>query len=306
MLSCCQCRDFPNATPPISVNAARGGAEYTEERLEAASATLEATDEGGYNLEGHPILLKHVEDMIEGTEVKTYYELDEAGPYNGWCLTKQSLWHSRNLVFDTALEISSHYTVACVNAACAHRTGGHFQEGGQHALEEAMCTQSTLFRSLESAAEDCEDGKSYIPGDGVVYSPQVEIFRAGSADGYAFLPVVSTIHVLSLAMPNQNPRIRSMVPVERFDPEIVQKKFETAVAIANEHCDVLIFPDVGCGAFGNDPQQVGEIVGKALGSRGQKLALNGRIYICGSRHFFNAVCHGYNRQCDGNAYLNDT
>merc|ERR1719343_1342972 len=38
--------------------------------------------------------------------------------------------------------------VAVVSAASAYHCGGGFLTGGRHALEEAICTQTTLYQSL--------------------------------------------------------------------------------------------------------------------------------------------------------------
>ena len=81
--------------------------------------------------------------------------------------------------------------VAAVNAASAYHAGGGFTTGGRHALEEAMCMQSSLFLSLQKGmrlAEAAEtsapswvkpkvqrDGSKWVPhlpDDGVLLSPK--------------------------------------------------------------------------------------------------------------------------------------
>ena len=46
-----------------------------------------------------------------------------------------------------------------VNAASAYHAGGGFVTGGRHALEEAMCVQSSLYESLEKGIGLAEDAK---------------------------------------------------------------------------------------------------------------------------------------------------
>eukprot|EP00438_Fugacium_kawagutii_P017302 Skav213699 [mRNA] locus=scaffold491:715924:719131:- [translate_table: standard] len=52
--------------------------------------------------------------------------------------------------------------VVAVNAASAYHAGGGFMTGGRHALEEAMCVQSSLYESLEKGMHLAEDAK--LPG----------------------------------------------------------------------------------------------------------------------------------------------
>ena len=50
--------------------------------------------------------------------------------------------------------------VVAVNAASAYHAGGGFSTGGRHALEEAMCVQSSLYESLERGVSLAEDAKT--------------------------------------------------------------------------------------------------------------------------------------------------
>merc|ERR1719454_179440 len=95
--------------------------------------------------------------------------------------------------------------VALVNAASAYHLGGGFFDGGRHALEESLCMQSTLYKSLRLAADlakaqnvrapayaqpgRARDGypwECHIPEDGAVLSPDIDIFRGSTFDGYPF------------------------------------------------------------------------------------------------------------------------
>merc|ERR1711990_120926 len=74
---------------------------------------------------------------------------------------------------------------ATVSAASAYHSGGGFTSGGRHALEEAFCSQSTLYPSLQQVVEAQSGKQTHIPEDGVIISPDVEIFRKGTDQGYA-------------------------------------------------------------------------------------------------------------------------
>lgn len=160
---------------------------------------------------------------------------------------------------------------------------------------EAMCVQSTLFLSLQR-----EHGKHtyhfepYLPDDGVLLSPSVEIFRSGSDDGYRFLEEPRRVDVISLAMPNYNHRVSDSrvcnIPQNgQAYAAMIQKKFEVALLAAIKcRADVVIFPAVGCGVFRNDPKRVGELLRAALNSN----SVRGRIphlILSGDKTFCHAV-----------------
>merc|ERR1719253_277893 len=100
--------------------------------------------------------------------------------------------HARGTVLQVAVEKSQEgAAVLAVSAASAYHSGGGFLTGGRHALEEAMCIQSSLFTSLELAQNkalsarvttpdwcqpaqrqsDGADWHAHIPEDGCVLPP---------------------------------------------------------------------------------------------------------------------------------------
>mmetsp|Transcript_62992 Transcript_62992/g.178993 ORF Transcript_62992/g.178993 Transcript_62992/m.178993 type:complete len:589 (-) Transcript_62992:138-1904(-) len=174
--------------------------------------------------------------------------------------------------------------VAVVNAASAYHPGGGFLTGGRHALEEALCTQSTLYLSLARAAEmaahqnlrDERGRRIHIPEHGCVLSPSVEVFRHGTNRGYAPMDKAVRLEaVLSMAMPNRNLAVTDS-PYDRAPPQelqgLVQSKFQTVVEeAARAGARALVVPDAGCGAFGHDPRQVGWALGKVLRDYGGAL-----------------------------------
>merc|ERR1712137_240307 len=112
--------------------------------------------------------------------------------------------------------------------------------------------------------------RPYIPHNSVIFSPGVEIFRRCSDQGYQLHPRPTQITgIISLAMFNLNPKVRDS-PV---DAPLDKRKYEDAVRLkftlvartaAKFRAEALVIPDVGCGAFGNDPTIVGHIAGTAL------------------------------------------
>lgn len=180
--------------------------------------------------------------------------------------------------------------VAAVNAASAYHSGGGFLTGGRHALEEAMCMQSTLFPSLQRAAHLAQmqaltcpdeavyvtrgrDGKFYerhVPRGGAVLSPGVHVVRGGSNDGYPFLLApVRLAGIVSITAPNKNPSVSDSPLDAPDDPEeyanLLRQTFGSAMHAATL-CGAteVVMPDVGCGVFENDPAVVGAALGYTI------------------------------------------
>merc|ERR1712096_591883 len=182
-----------------------------------------------------------------------------------------------------------------MGAANAYQAGGGFLEGGRHALEESICMQSTLYRSLLAAKElATQEGvavpacarptrpsdprygdrwRCHIPQEGVIFSPYVEIFRS-SDQGYVYwrTPVLLRA-IVSVAMPNKNTTSVKDAPVDA--PANRQEYFEllvkkwTAVCAAAVSCGarILAVADVGCGVYANTPEDVGRAFGEVLRGR---------------------------------------
>eukprot|EP00928_Gymnodinium_smaydae_P028103 TRINITY_DN21529_c0_g1_i1.p1 TRINITY_DN21529_c0_g1~~TRINITY_DN21529_c0_g1_i1.p1 ORF type:complete len:297 (+),score=35.51 TRINITY_DN21529_c0_g1_i1:59-892(+) len=181
----------------------------------------------GYVLGPRTVLLRRLEAMLAGTRIVS----PSCGAWPG----AEALPSARagapaltfvvGVVFDVAVErCRKGQRVAAVNAASAYHSGGGFTTGGRHALEEAMCVQSTLYASLErgemlakelgvkpstaavpTTARDGKPWRAHLPVDGVLFSPHVEIFRGGTLDGYPFFDVAPAEleAVVSVAMPNR-------------------------------------------------------------------------------------------------------
>lgn len=197
------------------------------------------------------------------------------------------------------------YKPATVSAASAYKAGGGFTTGGRHALEEAFCSQSTLYPSLEKALDLWKAGVSkrlwkndaagysqHIPTDGCILSPHVEIFRGNTDQGYFVknrtVPITA---VISVAMYNKNPNVRdSPCDAPRQSDEYergVRSKFTAMIhAAALSGADAIIIPDVGCGVFQNDPSVCGRICGEALFNYCSRFR---RTVFTGNKSFFEAA-----------------
>jgi len=263
------------------------------DRLGVLLSTAQALSSGGYTFKGKSLTL-NVKDVIDGTRLRR----PGATPARPASCRPGA---KTKVVFDsdglTVMEAAIKSTKAgrktiAVNAASAYSVGGGVLCGGRHALEESFCTMSTLLPSLQQVKWESkvldpavnhsnvggnlgvegepEQRCAHIPLDGCITSPDVEIFRSTSAQGYAFQEAPTKIlGVCSVAMFNMNPRV-SDSPLDAPDEfkdycAQVKLKFQTVVAAAvRMGAEVLICPDVGCGVFMNDPVVIGTLFGETL------------------------------------------
>ncbi|CAE7305825.1 unnamed protein product [Symbiodinium natans] len=276
-------------------------------RRSAAEETIAACEAGGYVLDGRQFDLGAVASMCAQTHL-----VHHAAPARGGGSRARWQRHRPGLLIDVACELTSrHRKVAVVNAASAYHPGGGFLTGGRHALEESLCMRSTFSLSLRKAsalarAENVAPPKScqpatqqgrpwtcHIPELGCLVSPEVEVFRGGTDVGYPFLSQVSKVAVISVAMPNRNPQVRDAPIDAPPDPSsyqaLILQKFAAVLASAGRVLGpdgALVIPDVGCGAYGNDPKEVGSLLGEALR---QQPGLFAEIHLVGQDGFADAA-----------------
>jgi len=272
-------------------------------RRQITAMTTRAVDGRGYVLNGSKRDLSSVESMLEGTCLlsarpgEKHMAADLVGAFTRISKTGKGV-----LTLDAADMLrGSHRNISIVNAASTYHVGGGFNIGGRHALEEALCTQTTLHQSLAGIRREMvgdESGSTathvpYIPVDGVVLSPDVEVFREGANRGYPFLDDPWKLGaVISVAMFNKNSDMRD-APVdapadENLYREQVEAKFRSVLAAAvKAGSTALVICDVGCGVYKNEPDVVGSILGKVLKQEfwGQLQ----EVSLCGQFKFQNAV-----------------
>jgi len=276
-----------------------------EARRQVSRLTREVVAASGYKLEGRSVRLEHVKDMLSGSKRLAPSLGNLAPPFGSGAYMSTELTRPKGLALEVALELQSRHrdSVAVLSAASAYHCGGGFLTGGRHALEEAMCVQTSLFESLtreEKKFMQSLDRKSadadhiaYVPVDGVVCSPKVEVFRGGSDQGYPFMDRPTTLGaVISVAMFNCNPSIRDApmdapVDLEEYR-EAVRKKFRSVLtATVRSGCSALVMADAGCGVYKNDPAIVGQIFGEVL--RKEFWCHVKEVAVCGMSQWQDAV-----------------
>jgi len=253
---------------------------HRETRLDASQLLMTAFKQGGYAARcgGRTQMVKFssLKQLREGTRVISLEDprtVPQLPPNLG---TMPMLdYYAGGSHVERAVELTREgFQVAVVSAASSYKAGGGFVSGGRHALEEALCTQSTLYHSLEGVVQGYErQRQAYrIPDAGCIVSPRVEFFRRGTDQGYPIyggdrtLPVAA---VVSIAMYNLNPQVRDSpvdAPTDQAQYENgVLRKFEAlAIGAIAAGADALVLCDVGCGVFRNDPAVVGALAGRSL------------------------------------------
>jgi len=256
-------------------------------RLDAGLLLRETFRKGGYcTSEGVCVKFTSLASMIKGTRIVSYGDAGKGLPKLGADpkLTMEFEYGQGITPMEKSETMTlERFKVAAVNAASAYQAGGGFTSGGRHALEEAFCSQSTLYASLEKGVQlfnqglqkgvyrnECTGYHQHIPSDGVLLSPNVEIFRGNTDQGYATRTrTVPVTVVVSVAMFNKNDRMHDSPVDAPSDPKLyeegVRKKFTAMVhAAAMSGANAIIIPDAGCGVFKNDPKVCGRIVGEVL------------------------------------------
>lgn len=267
-------------------------------RRAVARETLDAVDHGWYLHDSKPVKLQSFDVAEANTRIisqsdESWPILPEEPPF--WSTTTVRAGEDES-VFDVSVRLARQgRRVVAICASSAHHVGGGFTTGGRHALEEAMCVQSTLYRCLWHAWRQAGvlEGYPYIPPTGAVLSPMVEVFRRGTDSGYTTLPEpVQLAGVVAVAMPNLNCNV-SDAPVEALaSPEQYREAVVTRWRAAlHGACALgavdLVCPDAGCGVYRNNPQVTGEVLGRVL--RAECWGQFERLWLVGTDEFCRAV-----------------
>lgn len=246
--------------------------QHRDARLEAGKHLQEAFKQGGYAVtsggQRYKVRFQSMKEMLQKTQ-----SLSVSGglpSLTGNPNNKTEFMYGGHPIEKAAEMTQQGRRVATVNAASGFHAGGGFTSGGRHALEEAFCSQSTLYPSLDKAVGEANGKTPYIPVDGAILSPSVEVFRRGSDQGYILMTeTVPIAGVVSVAMYNKNSQVRD-APVDApsdnaaYELGVKHKMQAMAHAAAFAGADAIIVPDLGCGVFGNDPLVVGRLCGEAI------------------------------------------
>ena len=256
-------------------------------RLEAAKWSAATCLLGGYCINGEMPLLQ-VSDLINGTRLLRNVE--------GLGATRQAgkakfVFHRSVSFSQVVLELAKNQQVSVLLAGNAYRVGGNFCTGGVVDVEEALCLQSTLHVSLRRAARLAEimllasprgprdqpkGWEPYIPKQGAVISPNVQIFRGAPENGFPFLKCpIDLAAVITIALPNRNalladqPLDLDLLQDAKEYHKLVEANIAAGLEAAASRSRIVIIPELGCGLQQNDPKVVGSILASLLQTRFQ-------------------------------------
>ncbi len=152
------------------------------------------------------------------------------------------------------------HKVVSLNFAAATNPGGGFLTGAR-AQEEYLCRSSALYLAIKDspmyAFHRREGHKRY--SDAMIYSPDVPVFRD---DEHRLLPKPYLASFITSAAPltkHLHPEELTLVA------DILRKRIWKILTVAQAHGhDSLVLGAWGCGAFGNDGNQVAALFRWAL------------------------------------------
>ena len=156
--------------------------------------------------------------------------------------------------------LAKRYKAVSLNFAAATNPGGGFLTGAR-AQEEYLCRSSALYLAIKDspmyAYHRREGHKRY--SDAMIYSPDVPVFRE---DEHRLLPKPYLASFITSAAPltkHLHPEELTLVA------DILRKRIWKILTVAQAHGhDSLVLGAWGCGAFGNDGNQVAALFKWAL------------------------------------------
>jgi uncharacterized protein (TIGR02452 family) len=152
---------------------------------------------------------------------------------------------------------------AALNFASAKNPGGGFL-GGARAQEESLARSSGLFACLEGQPmyEFHRKQSNAMYSDYAIYSPDVPVFRTDEGallDQPYLCSFITCAAVNAKVVLERAPSRRSQIR------EVMRQRIARVLSIVALHnVDQLILGAWGCGAFGNDSQEIAQLFKEAL------------------------------------------
>lgn len=242
-----------------------------QQRTQLAQETVEISQQGWYlTAEGARVELgTQIERCLEQTRLFRPGDSQELPPPVPGGKTRfdvrneTTLAAARRLVVEQRLE-----GALALNFASAMNPGGGFL-GGSQAQEESLARASALYISLLTQPAYYEANracKTALYTDHLILSPQVPVFRD---DDGALLDEPYLLSILTAPAVNARAvRANESQQVPRIRPTMqdrIDKVLRVAAAQGYTH---LILGAWGCGVFGNDPQEIAQLLADTLGSGG--------------------------------------
>ncbi|MBN9689977.1 MAG: TIGR02452 family protein [Verrucomicrobia bacterium] len=246
-----------------------------DQRASLAQQTIGILDSGYYVAPSGRRVEIEADLRLAVSNSRLYRPADFPALTSGCELSPPFVEQKIEVTSETTLEAASRLVSSgdgepcCLNFASAKNPGGGFLSGSQ-AQEESLARSSGLHACLIRHMELYEYNRglhSSMYSDHMIYSPGVPVFRD---DGGQLLERPYKVSFISAPAVNAG-------AVRKTDPTAVpligstmEARLEKVlwVAAGNGH-RTLILGAWGCGVFGNDPSEVGELFARALGPGGR-------------------------------------
>ena len=224
--------------------------------IKIARETIQITSDGKYIVSGKEVTMPKLD----------YSEAEVYSPQKGMELLKMDISEKSNgtmckicVVNEDSFQAARRLENPCVmNFANAHNPGGGFLLGA-NAQEEALCRCSTLYASIKSdkAAEMYRYNNTHInpvESDYMFLSKNVCIFRS---EKYELLEQPFLAAVVTVPAPNRYGA--ALLASGKTIAETMLRRIRILLRIAIKHgYRNLVLGAWGCGAFGNNPDDVSD------------------------------------------------
>lgn len=237
-----------------------------QERAALAQETLGILDSGTYRTNTDDKLIdvsQALKNCVEGSVLFDAKTLDALNSKAMIDHTKISVTNEKVLGAAERLIVREcQKNVAILNFASALHPGGGFLEGAM-AQEESIACASGLYASLVNFKESFyKDQPCGFYRHDMIYSPQVPVIR--DAETGRLIPYYL---VDVLTSPAVNANVVKQNQPDRLDaiPGVMEKRIDLLLKLAsNRGANTLVLGPWGCGAFGNDPNEVADWFKKAI------------------------------------------
>ena len=162
---------------------------------------------------------------------------------------------------------NSGYNPVAINMANENHPGGGAKTGAA-AQEESLFRRSNYHQSLYleenfHLRRQMSNNTYRIPENGVIYSPNVQVFRAGEEKGFAFTDP-EQMSFIAIAAYNLKDFDLGFSSTDHYK-EGMRAKIRSYLRVAYlENHDAVVLGALGCGAFGNKPADVAEFFKQVL------------------------------------------
>jgi len=265
---------LPTVPGSISHNASAWSAQYRSEKNDKIKKKMYAeifqdtkrACKNGFIVDGNQITF----DVVTKSDIQNGTKLYSMTNY----LTRSSNLSTEEIkvingdTIDVALELKNEgYNPVAMNMANENHPGGGVERGAA-AQEESLFRRSNYHESLcltENPHLKNQMPPGYhIPERGVVYSPDVQVFRASEKKGFAFI-APKTISFIAVAAYNLGSPRNKIDPHSQDYAIGMKEKIKSFLRVAyfRGH-DAVVLGALGCGAFKNDPKIVAQFFKEVL------------------------------------------